>query len=79
MESPESTPGEGELFCIFPDWPWGLPSLLHNRYWVSFLGVKRPGHGSDHAPTSSTEVKERVELYLYSPLGVHRLFLVNFT
>ena len=32
-------------------------------------GVKRPGHGVDHPPPSSAEVKERVELYLYSPSG----------
>ena len=35
----------------------------------SFLGVKQPGHGVDHPPPSSAEVKERVELYLYSPYG----------
>ena len=35
----------------------------------SFLGVKRPGHGNDYPPPSSDEVKERVELYLYSPSG----------
>jgi len=35
----------------------------------SFLAVKRPGHGYDHPPTSSAEVKERAELYLYSPSG----------
>ena len=29
-------------------------------------GVKRPGRGVDHPPVSSAEVKERVELYLYS-------------
>jgi hypothetical protein len=33
----------------------------------SFSGVKRPGRGVDHPPPSSAEVKERVELYLYSP------------
>ena len=32
-------------------------------------GVKRPGHGVDHPPPSSAEVKERVELYLCSPCG----------
>jgi hypothetical protein len=39
--------------------------------WVpgSFPGVKRPGRGVVHPPTSSAEVKERVELYLYSPSG----------
>ena len=34
----------------------------------SFQGVKRPGRGVDHpTPLSSAQVKERVELYLYSP------------
>jgi len=32
-------------------------------------GVKRLGHGVDHPPPSSAEVKERVKLYLYSPSG----------
>jgi len=32
----------------------------------SFLGVKRPGSGVDHSLPSSAEVKERVELYLFS-------------
>jgi hypothetical protein len=35
----------------------------------SFPGVKRPGRGVDHPPPSSAEVKERVQLYLYSPSG----------
>ena len=35
----------------------------------SFAGVKRQGRGVDHPPTSSAEVKERVELYLYSASG----------
>jgi len=35
----------------------------------SFPGVKRLGRGFDHPPSFSTEVKERVELYLYSPSG----------
>ena len=41
-------------------------SLIH---WVHglFPGVKWPGRGVDHPITSSTEVKERVELYLNSP------------
>jgi len=34
-----------------------------------FTGVKRPGHGVDHPSPSSTKVKERVNLYLYSPTG----------
>jgi hypothetical protein len=35
----------------------------------SFPAVKRPGRGVDHPPPSSAEVKERVELYLYSTSG----------
>jgi hypothetical protein len=34
-----------------------------------FPGVKRSGPGVDHPPPSSAWVKERVELYLYSPSG----------
>jgi len=36
---------------------------------VSFPGVKRLGRGVDHLLPPSTEVKERVELYLYSTSG----------
>jgi len=35
----------------------------------SFPGVKRPGRGVDHPLSSRAEVKERVELYLYSIPG----------
>jgi hypothetical protein len=35
----------------------------------SFPGVNRPGRGVDHPPPSSTVVKERVGLCLYSPSG----------
>jgi hypothetical protein len=35
----------------------------------SFPGVKRPWRGVDHPLPSSAEVKERLELYLYSPSG----------
>ena len=58
--------GGGEIFRNRPDRPWGPTSLLYNRY-RSFLRVKRSGRRVDHPPTSSAEVKERVELYLYSP------------
>jgi hypothetical protein len=39
-----------------------------------FPGVKRPERGVDHSPPSSYEVKERAELYIYSPLGLRSLF-----
>jgi hypothetical protein len=48
-------------FRTRPDQPWGLPSLLHNGYRV-FPGGLLP-------IPSTAEVKERVELYLYSPYG----------
>ena len=32
-------------------------------------GVKRPSSGANHTPGSSAEIKERVELHLYSPFG----------
>ena len=32
--------------------------------WVP--GAERPGRGVEHPPTSNVEVKERVELYIYS-------------
>ena len=35
---------------------------------ISFPGVMRPAHGVDHPLPYSAEVKEIVELYLYSPL-----------
>jgi hypothetical protein len=34
----------------------------------SFRGVKRPGRGDNHLPTSTAYVKERLELYLNNPL-----------
>ena len=60
--------GGGEIFRTRPYRPWSPPSLLHNRHWVSFPGVRRLGRGVNHPPTpSSVGVKERAELYLYSP------------
>jgi len=39
----------------------GPLSPLYNGYWVSFQGVKWPGHGIDHPLPSSTKVKETVK------------------
>jgi len=39
-----------------------------------FPGGKGPGRGVDHPLPSCAEVKERVELYIYSPLGLRGLF-----
>ena len=64
-----SNPGAADIFRTGPNRPWGPPSLLYNGYQVSFPGVERPGRGVNHPPTSSADVKERVELHLYSPSG----------
>ena len=37
----------------------------------SFLGVKQPKHNINHPPPASIKVKERVELYLCTPLCLH--------
>ena len=45
------------------------PALGPTQSPVQWVPVKRPGRGVDHPPASSAEVKERVELHLYSPSG----------
>ena len=47
----------------------GAHSACYTMGTVSFPEVKRPGRGIDLPPPSSAEVKERGELYLYSPSG----------
>jgi hypothetical protein len=42
---------------------WGPPNVLYIGY-----RVKQPGRVVDHPRQSGAEVKERVQLYLYSPL-----------
>jgi len=59
--------GGGRIFLIRPDRPWDPPSLIYSGYRVSFPGIKWLGLGIDHPlPPSSTEVRERVVLYLCS-------------
>ena len=55
----------GETFCTHPDQQWGTHT-------TSFPGVKQPAHKIDHPPPPSTEVKERVQLYIYFPHGLSR-------
>ena len=66
------------IFRTRPDWSWVTPHL-YNRYQLPFPVLKRLGCGLHHPPISSAEVKERVELYLNSPLGLYGLFRLNFT
>ena len=50
----------------------GPPSPLYHGYRVSFPRVKRPRRRVDRLPPSSAKVKERVQLYFYSPSGPSR-------
>ena len=61
--------GGGEIFPTRPDQPGGPPSLLHNGYRVFHWG-KAVGAWRWPPTPSIAEVKERVELYLYSPSGL---------
>ena len=47
----------------------GAQPASYTKCTGSFPGVKRPERGIDHPPPSSAEVKERVEIYLYSHSG----------
>ena len=60
-------PDGSEIFRTSPDRPWGPPSILYNGYRVFPGGKVRLGRDADPSPPSSAEIKNRVELYLYSP------------
>jgi hypothetical protein len=62
-----------KIFHTRPDWPWGPLSLLYNGYQV-FPRGKAAGAWRWLPTPSSAEVKERVELYLYSAVGLRGLF-----
>jgi hypothetical protein len=50
----------------------GAHPASYSKYTGSVPGVKRPWRDNDHSPTSSAEVKDRVQLYLHSPSGPSR-------
>jgi hypothetical protein len=47
----------------------GAHSASYTMGTGTFSGIKRPGCGVDHPPTSRAKVKKRVELYFYSNSG----------
>jgi hypothetical protein len=59
----------GEIFRARPDRPCGPPSLLYNGYRVFPVGKAARGVTLTIHPPFGAEVKEIVELYLYSPYG----------
>ena len=59
----------GRIFRTLPNRPWGPLSLLYGGNRVLFPGIKRPGRGFNYPSSSSAEVKERVELYIFSISG----------
>jgi len=61
-----------QIFRTCPNRPWAHPAS-YTMGTGSFPGVNRPGRGVDHPPSSSADVKERVELRLRG------LFKSNFT
>jgi hypothetical protein len=58
----------GEIFYTLQNY-LGYNSPSYTMGAVTFPSVKRQGFGFDYPPTSSAAVKERIELYLYSPSG----------
>jgi hypothetical protein len=66
-----SNPIGRKIFCNRPDRPWGPPNLLYNGYWVLFSGGKLAG-------ASNSEVKERVELYLWAFVACSRVNFIFF-
>ena len=55
------------------DGEFSLTRILCYDKRVSSQGIKRQERGLNHPSPSSAEVKGRVELYLYSPLGLRVL------
>jgi hypothetical protein len=54
----------GEIFRTLKAAVGGPPSLLHNGYWVSFPGVKRPGRGVDRPSHLAPKLKSWAVLLL---------------
>jgi hypothetical protein len=62
--SPEFEFRWGEIFCAVQTGHGAYPASYTMGIGSLSRGVKRPGRGVNHPSSSSTEVKERAELYL---------------
>ena len=62
-------PVGGEVSPPVQTVPVAHPASLYNGHRLFSPGVKRPGRGVNHPPTSSVEGKERVDVYLYYTSG----------
>ena len=65
LDCPGSNLCLGEICHTRPDRLWGPPSLLYCGY----PGLKPPWPVFGHPPTTSVEVKETIELFLYSTIA----------
>jgi hypothetical protein len=63
----------GERFSVPVQTGLGVHQVSYTMGTGSCPGLKRPGCGVDHSSLFNAEVKERVELYFYSPLGLRGL------
>ena len=72
-----SNSGGGEIFP-YPSKP-ALGPAQASGYGVYFPGVKRQGSHVNRPPQYSAEVKERVEVYLYSLYGLSWSSMLNIT
>jgi hypothetical protein len=70
LEGPGLEFGWGARFSAPVQTGPGAQPASYTMVTGSFAGVKRPKRGIDNPPPSSAEVKERVELYTYSPSGL---------
>jgi len=80
--SGDRNPVRGEIFPTRPDRLRSPSSLLLRGYRV-FPGVKRPGCGINHSPSTCAHVKERVgllkcEIYFYPLYFYSTFFLLSF-
>jgi hypothetical protein len=70
LDSPGIKSQWGKIFHTIQTSPGANPASYTVRTnQLSILGVKWPGCGIDHPPPSSAKIKERIDLYLYSPSG----------